>query len=156
MKIVRLKRRYGWQVCIKGAKKATATEEKDAKRRAKKYLKLLAAWPEGHKSSKSPPSAPPPFWIVRHARRPRDASNSLWNVRNFAACRKGCWLIAGTVARRHSVHKFGQLGHSPSAVAWLASILILIPISIRIRNPVATSAVKAWQCSITAALQNFK
>lgn len=44
---------------------------------------------------------------------------------------------------RHSVHKFGQLGHSPSAVAWLASIPILIPISIRIRNPVATSAVRA-------------
>lgn len=91
----------------KGAKKAAEAAAatggrrsvQKEKRKKEKYLKVWAAWPMGYKSSKNPP---PPLSPWR-ALVPNVAyATSPWNVRKLtdwlSACRKGCWLIAGTVA----------------------------------------------------------
>lgn len=153
----------------KGAKKAAAAtggrrSVQKEKRKKEKYLKVWAAWPMGYKSSKNPP---PPSVTLESTRAQR-------RLRNIAMERHGtcvnwrtdCQPVEKVVDLLPALSLCTQIWSvaalRPSAVAWLASIPIptsipiSIPTSIRIRNPVATSAVKAWQCSITAALQNFK
>lgn len=85
-------------------------EEASKKRReekSKKYLKVWAAWPMGYKSSKNPPPPPLSPW---GALVPNVAyATSPWNVRKLtdwlSACRKGCWLIAGTVVYTNLVSR---------------------------------------------------
>lgn len=86
----------------KGCQKGNSNWGERRKRHSKKILKSLSCLTCGPqiKQKSAQCSLAPHLWIVSRARRLRDASNSLWNVRKSAGCRKGCWLIAGTVAHR--------------------------------------------------------